>query len=1335
METSSTIRTVSSYLSAFHLERLAARRERPAVEGFHGAVLLVDVIGFTQITQRFSEAGARGAEQLSEILNLSFGSIIDAIDRHGGDILTFAGDAVLAVWPAQGAHLEEVVMLAVQAGLEIHDIPTHPDQPLKLRASVGAGKLNAFEVGGLDERWMLVTAGDPVDQVAEADKLCQAGEVMLSTSAWSFVSDRCKGELRRSAVALKSIEYPVEAPGTLDRPEPTIDIEPYMPEVVHRRIGAGQAEFLAEFRNLTVLFITLSDLDPRSAEALDKLHAASRVLQEELDRTQGAVYQFLSDDKGTTLLAAYGLPGMSHEDDALRGTIAAVAIREGLTGVGLRSSIGVATGRLFCGSYGNDTRRQYAIVGTTINLSARLMQACVGDGLLCDEKTRQAVGERGEFEALDPVKAKGIDAPVSVFRPTALKARRHGSSAELIGRAAERAVFTERLGCLGEGVGGVVVIEGEAGIGKSQLLRWVADAATSRGVRVAEGAGDSIETTTGYLMWRQVLDDLVGSDRGNIDALFAEDQRMQQWAPLLEDVAPLGFEPNEVTGAMSGPARAQALAEILVQIVRHAASEQPLLLAVEDGHWLDSASWATLGEVAAKVDEVLVVVSTRPIPEPVPSEYDALRGHESADVLVMETLSPDEAEALVCAKLGVDELPDAVARVLREQAEGHPLYSEELAWNLVETGALHIEDRRARLAIPESALSAMAFPQGIEGVITSRIDRLPQETQLLLKVASVIGRIFSFDVLQAIAPLETESERLEQQATQLVEADLTLPERPKPDLAWIFKHALIQDTAYNLLVFKQRHLLHRSVAEWYEETFSANLAAYYPVLAYHFTLAEVPDKTRQYLDLAGTRALRTGASAEAVSFFRRALALEGGQADTRTTLRQTRWWRSLGLAYYALGQKADARDAMLRTMALSGYPMATSTFGLLLQLPWQYVLQAIYLISPKALLGKTEDEREIASLAADAAQSVSTTYYFDKENLPFFVAGVMCAAHCARAGASRESASGLSYVGVLAGLFQIDRLTEAYFRRSLEAANEVGDPWAVARHWENKAHQRAGVGIWLDEELDDAIRFFELTGDRHDLEISTTMKALITSYRGRYAESKSLYQRVLASAKGHSVQHTIWGTYKPGELMLFEAGRHDEALPLMEETLELLKLEPEEPTEIALMLDIGTIQHRKGDPRASDTVHDAMQRLKDAPPNIHGMLPAFTFGCGVQLDIWEEALAAGGDVAKARDRAYFANKQMAIFAFLFPMARARKWIMQARAALLDGKTDKARKLLEKARARGEEHDMPLDVGLANQYLGLCEPGGSEARENLLRDAGAVFASIGASQYEGRCEEG
>lgn|GEM_PF-4260201 len=584
-------------------------------------------------------------------------------------------------------------------------------------------------------------------------------------------------------------------------------------------------------------------------------------------------------------------------------------------------------------------------------------------------------------------------------------------------------------------------------------------------------------------------------------------------------------------------------------------------------------------------------------------------------------------------------------------------------------------------------------------MITGRIDRLGADAQVVLKIGSVIGRVFGLGVLSALSPDAADPK---EETRALVRHDLVLPEPPAPDPAWIFKHALVRDAAYGLLIFAQRRSLHREAAEWFEQR---EPERHFPVLAHHYTLAEVPDKARQYLGLAGERALATGASAEAVGFLQRALELDEEGSSSEATLRRARWWRQLGLGYYALGRKREARDAMLATLRLVGRPLRSSTVGLLIQLMGEYARQARWLVAPAGRVARNEHDRALAAEAADAAQYVSTTYYFDKENLPFFVAGLKCASEAARAGVTPASAVGLAYVGVLAGLFQIDALTMTYFRRSLAIALKTGDGNALARHWQLRAMQRAGVGAWIDAELADATEFFARTGDRHELEVSLTVQALLTTYRAEYGDAAARYRRMLASARGHSVQHTIWGIYKLGELMLLERGRHDEALAAQEEALELLRVEPEEPVEAAVGWLVGTCQHRRGDAAASDTIHAAFQRVKESPPNTHGMLLAYTFGIWTLLDI-----LAAAPSKEAHRRVKFGLSQMAIFTFLFPVARGRLNVLKARYALARGKATRARKLLADAEARGERRGMRLDVALARAVRG--DNGAQEALEAL-----------------------
>jgi class 3 adenylate cyclase len=1327
-------KTLASYLPALHLERLGGAQQGPSVEGLHGAVLLVDVRGFTRLTLRYAGKGKRGAELLSEVLNDSFGGLIDVIAEHGGDVLSFAGDALLAVWPCKEDRLEEAVVQAAQAGLKVHGAQGHPDEPLELRSSVGVGPLQLFHVGGAEGRWMLLATGEPLAQVGQADKTCQAGEVVLSLEAWAKVQDRCSGELRGTAVKLHEIKKPVPPPGAGPLPSSDVDLQPFVPEVIYGR--RGQADFLAEFRpRMTILFVNLSDIAPEGQGALDRIQVAAHLMQEELTRFEGAVYQFLTDDKGTTLLGACGLPGMAHEDDAVRGCLAAQSIRERLQAEGIASAVGVATGRLFSGSYGNDRRRSFALVGTTMNLAARLMQASEGDGLLVCPTTREAAISRFDFEQLEPVTVKGIDEPVQVYRPLGIHGRQHGSGDTLIGRAAERAYLDTVLDGSGPRV---TVFEGEAGIGKSQLLRYAVSLAEAQDVMVLEGAADSIETDNSWFMWRPVLSELLELDQGQERAqarlleLIGDDETQRKWAPVFEDIVPLGLEGNEISAAMSGPARADAVRTLLVQILRNAGREHTLILRVEDAHWLDSASWGGLLQVARSVDTLRILVSTRPPSDPVPAEHSALIEIEDCERRVLGALSPEEAEQLVCHRLEVDSLPPSVAALLARQAEGHPLFTEELAWSLVEQGALEIRGGQAVLAMGADDLAAQSFPDSVQGVITSRIDRLPPETQLILKVASVIGRVFQLEILSAVNPVTEDVERLQQETDDLVRHDLTLVEKPEPDPAWIFKHALIQDVAYNLLAFRQRHKLHKAVAQWYEAQFEHNLAGYYPVLAHHYALAEDEPKALEYLDLAGTRALRNGASGEAVSFFLRALDLGKDQealASPQTRLRQARWWRSLGLAYYGLGRRLESREAMLRTMEIAGYPFATSTFGQLLQLSREYVYQATLLAAPGLLLDKDETGRLLAAEAADAAQYVSTSYYFDKENLPMFVAALSCATLSTRSGNTREAAVGFSYVGVLVGLFNIAPLLDAYFDRGLEAANAIGDPWAVARHWQLRAMQYAGRGIWVEQELEDSIEFFRRTGDRHEYEISLTVKMLIRSYRGFYGEWLQLCGRLADSARGHSAQHLFWANNKMSEVLLL-TGEAEAALPYAEEALRIHETDPEPPSWASTMMIQGCVKWQMGDLEAGvATVEPGLDLLVEAPTNTHGGLTAYQ-AAGELVMHYLEVSAGTPKHAHAKNLAARFTKMMFVFSLVFPFAKGARQAWQARQAIALGNATKGRKLAIKAIAWGSEKGLPLTQGLGHYHLGLSHPPGSSERKAALEQALSVFEGIGARYYSG-----
>jgi class 3 adenylate cyclase len=292
---------------------------------------------------------------------------------------------------------------------------------------------------------------------------------------------------------------------------------------------AGHEEWLAELRQITVLFANLPDLDHRAG--LDEAQEVMAALQGALYRYEGSINKLSIDEKGTSLVAALGLPPLTHEDDPARGVQAALAIREALAGLGQRAAIGVTTGRAFCGTVGSPLRREYTMLGAVVNLAARLMQEA-GDGVLCDAATARAARAALAFEALPPVRVKGRADPVPVYRPRRFRGGRAGRGpgpepverVPLVGREAERRRLAEALDRLlasGNGHPGrvhVLVLEGEAGAGKSRLVAELVDQAVEAGLPVLAGTGDAVERNTPWHAWRELFGRLPDVDGATCSA-------------------------------------------------------------------------------------------------------------------------------------------------------------------------------------------------------------------------------------------------------------------------------------------------------------------------------------------------------------------------------------------------------------------------------------------------------------------------------------------------------------------------------------------------------------------------------------------------------------------------------------------------------------------------------------------------------------------------------------------------------------------------------------------------------------------------------------------------
>jgi len=427
---------------------------------------------------------------------------------------------------------------------------------------------------------------------------------------------------------------------------------------------------------------------------------------------------------------------------------------------------------------------------------------------------------------------------------------------------------------------------------------------------------------------------------------------VQALKPLLNSVLPLDLPANELTEQMSGELRQINTQRLLIELLRAMTGGAPLVLILDDAQWLDSVTWSLVDRVRREINPLLLTIATRTMSDDVPPVYAELRDLTSTRHIRLDMLPHAAVEELASRRLGVDHLPPQVARLIHEKAEGHPFFSEELAYALRDAGLLHIEAGVARLAA-NADLDALDFPDTIQGVITSRIDLLTPQQQLTIKVASVIGRICAFRILEDIYPVELDEDLLREYLRRLEQLEITPIESPEPNLAHIFKHLATQEVAYGLMTSDQRRQLHRSAAMWLEKAGEGDPNRRLPLLAHHWEMAGETKQAADYYERAGVNAFRDYANQEAIRFLEQAEVLNG---ENDPAPRRAFRHRLLGEANYRLTHLDRSLDEYQTALALVNRGVPGSAVGRGLGLGRELLRQVGYRLFPKRMVGRATPE-------------------------------------------------------------------------------------------------------------------------------------------------------------------------------------------------------------------------------------------------------------------------------------------------------------------------------------------------------------------------------------------
>lgn len=904
-----------------------------------GTLLAADLSGFTAFSARLSTLGSEGAELVARTISTLFGSLIETLSAWEGSLLKLSGDALTGLFSGEGhAQRAAAAALELQRRMGAFKSLATPagDFTLRMRIGLASGEVLLAQLGA-PERVELLVAGATARRVMELQRRAEPGAVVMGAATYAEVAPHARVVTLASGLyrvlAIEPLDPPTlaEPAAWLPRRDPIWElhslvarIEALRPYLVDQHVSrmAGGLPMLAgdgDLRPVTVLFAALSDTGPliehaqpeAQARALARIQDRARQLWEIVARHGGTVNKLDLHPDGHTLIALFGAPIAQGRDAERAVSCAQELLHSAAPGSEatplLVRRIGLATGRVFAGAVGSADRREYTVMGSVVNLAARLMDIAADDQALIDVATARVVGRSFHLQEQPPMLVKGYDQPVPFYAIGVEQRSRLSSlmraNEPLIGRANELAAARAAVARALAGRGGVVALVGEAGIGKSRLLAEIARTALvgrAPGVLLAVAQAQPHSRVQPYGIIAEVFRQIYQLPERVEDAVPAFVERArgvarehERFLPLLPTIFGLPGEENALTQALAPDERRDRLHALAAALLVAQAGDMPTALVIEDLHWVDLPSIEILGAVAVGAARsalrLLLLCTYRPEGAPAWPAAAAARSIELAP------LTPEQSQELVTAWLGPRALSERLRAAVIERTQGNPFFIEETARALRDRGLV--------------LDSEPPLPPTIQSALLARLDRLLAEDRYVLQVAAVIGPLFRRSLLATVAgdrvALGRSLERLA--AHGLV--------RAAGEGRYTFSHSLTQETVYESLLFAQRRQLHRAIGDSLRDR--PNQPDADPgILAYHYRRAEAWPEALEFAWQAGLRAQSLYAGDVALDHFQQALEaanrLDGGPADRRPAI-----LRRIGDLHALAGRYADAVAAYSAALAVS----------------------------------------------------------------------------------------------------------------------------------------------------------------------------------------------------------------------------------------------------------------------------------------------------------------------------------------------------------------------------------------------------------------------------------
>ncbi len=1120
------MQTVRRLVPNFIIEKYKADELRGTC---YGAAIFVDLAGFSKMVDTLSSHGQPGAETLAELMRLVFEPLVNAVYEQGGFVIGYAGDAFNAFFPNdQIPGLETRRCLSALVTMQEH-VRSHPkyktrfgDFPISIKAGMGYGETRwqmfKSKTGKHLTYWM---RGDSINRAIFAEERAAPGEIFADPLAFERINDIAETQKIASAFRIEKTLVSLPEPKAVNEPVPDL-----APMNLFFAEDLLLQPFVGEFRHVINLFIDIP-INISDEELMKPFMETVYSLQEEYG---GFFLRPELGDKGFNLLMLWGAPiAREHDVERALDFVTELARRAKLN---LRAGITYRTA--YAGFMGTSLREDYTAYGWGITLAARLMTYANEGEFWLDEEIARRAEKNFNVKYLGNYAIKGFAKKQRTYQLLGKKTETQTFyDGELIGREDEIITLVSFMDTARKGKSaGLMLITGEAGIGKSRLVhtfqasdyfknfpaQWIRFQ-TEKLVRTAFNP---------FYAWLKRRFKVIDSESNannwntfmhNLDELAAATPHPELASELNRTgsvlAALIGLtHPDSLYETLDAKARYENTLIALSALLRAESLQQPLVLFLEDAHWLDEDSAAffeyfmrLLRADDEKEYPIAIIATQRPEKE------SPLSDESTTHHLVLGKLSHISIHALAKDILG-RSISTQLGNLLNKRAEGNPFFAEQILHYLSEERLLTL-NADGEYSAEEKAINSI--PLDVHAVLIARLDRLTQKVRETVQTASVLGREFVVEIL-----VEMLRSQLENLPGYVYAAEQAKIWANLNEIEYIFSHALLRDAAYSMQLEVRQQRLHKLAFDAIREVYSEDLKLYYGDLAYHAERGELKEEALHYLTLAGDLAKNAYQNRQAIDFFTRALAmLPNNDHQSEFDLRLKRVE-----CYYNLSD-STAQEKDLEQMELHAQELDDNTL-----LAHTFVRQAYRLSTSRDFKNSAkyaEKARELAEKARD--DEILMLVYVVLPDALSHIGELAKARQYAEEGVAyarkikdlRGEAHALTALGLI--LLDLEDSTTAHrqHEKALIAAREIKD-----RNLEAKILNNLSISVGISqgdyhvarEYITQALSVFQEQGNQAGKGIALANLGWLSSILGDYRAAMSYYERSLGitRALGHHLE-------------------------------------------------------------------------------------------------------------------------------------------------------------------------------------------------------------------------